>query len=81
MPEAVTHSGAKALVDGALHAALHRGADGAPPLIQQLYLQAVLPLADDCSGRGPFLDFGTPVSCQAVFPASVKNGTDAAGEA
>ena len=42
-PEAVAHLCAEALVDGALHAALHWGAEGLPPLVQQFNFQAVFP--------------------------------------
>ena len=78
MPEAVAHFGAKTFVDGTFHAAFHRSAEGLPPLVQQFHFQTVFPLADECSGGGPFLNSGTPVGCQTVFLAAVKNGADAA---
>ena len=81
MPEAIAYLRAKALVDGPRHAALRRGPEDLPPLVQKFYFQAVLPLAD-YRGRGrPSFDSGAPISCQAVFPAAVKDGADTAGEA
>ena len=80
MPETVAHLRTEALVDGALHAALHRGAKGLPPFAQQLRLQTVPPLTDYRAGGGPRLDSDAPVGCQTVFPASIKDRTDTAGE-
>lgn len=81
VPEAVAHLRAEALVDGALHAALHRGTKGLPPFVQQLRLQAVLPLTDYRAVGGPRLDFDAPVGCQTVFPTSIKDRANTAGEA
>ena len=81
VPETVAHLRAETLVDGALHAALHRGPEGLPPFAQQLRLQAVLPLTDHRAGGGPRLDFDAPVGGQPVFPASIKKAADTAGEA
>ena len=81
MPEAIAHLRAEALVDGALHAALHRSPERLPPFVQQLRLQAVLPLTNHRTGGGPRLDSDAPVGCQTVFPASIKDRADAAGEA
>ena len=81
VPEAVAHLRAEALVNGALHAALHRSLEGLPPFAQQLRPQAVLSLSDNRTGRGPRLDSDAPVGCQTVFSASAKNRADAAGEA
>ena len=67
-------------MDGALHAALHRSPEGLPPLVQQFYFQAVLPLADHRTGGRPLFNFGAPVGCQAVFPATVQNRADTASE-
>ena len=56
VPEAVTNLRTEALVDSALHAALHRSAERLPPLVQQFDFQAVLPLTDYRAGGGPSLD-------------------------
>ena len=71
VPEAIAHLCAEALVDGALHTALHQSSEGLPPLVQQFYFQALLPLTDHRAGGRPRLDFDAPVGCQAVFPATV----------
>ena len=62
-PEAVAHLCAEALVDGALHAALYRSTEGLPPLVQQFYFQAVLPLTDHRTGGRPLFNFGASVGC------------------
>lgn len=80
MPEAIAYLRAEALVDGPRHAALCRGPEGLPPLVQKLCFQTVLPLADYRGRGGPSLDSGAPVGGQAVFPAAVKDGADTAGE-
>ena len=71
MPEAVLHLSGEALVDGALHAALHRSAERLPPLSQQLRLQAIPPLADHRAGGGARLNSGAPVGGQPVLPSAV----------
>ena len=81
MPEAITHLRAEAFMNGPRHAALHRGPEGLPPFVQKLRFQAVLSLADHRSRGGPSLDSGAAISCQAVFPAAVKDGADTAGKA
>ena len=81
VPEAVTNLCAETLVDGALHAALYWSPEGLPPLVQQFYLQAILSLTDHRASGGPRLDFDAPIGGQAVFPATVQNGADAASEA
>ena len=58
-------------MDGALHAAFRRGAEGLSLGGQRLGLQAVPPLPDSRSGRGPRLDPGAPVGGQAVLPTLV----------
>lgn len=50
-------------------------------VIEKDGVQTVLSLADHRGRGGPRLDSGAPVSCQAVFPAAVKDGADTAGEA
>lgn len=80
IPKAVSHFCAETLVDGALHAALHRGAKGLPPLVQQFDFQAILPLADYRTGGGSRLDSDSSVGGQTVFPASIKNGADTASK-
>ena len=80
VPEAIAHLRAEALMDGALHAALYWSPEGLPPFAQQLRLQAVLPLTDHRAGGGPRLYFDAPVGGQTVFPATVQNGADTAGE-
>ena len=70
-PEAVTNLRTEAFVDGAFHAALHRSLERLPPFVQQLRLQAVLPLTDHRTEGRPLVNFGSPVGCQAVFPAMV----------
>ena len=81
VPETVAHLRAKALVDGALHATLHRGTERLPPFAQQLRLQVVLPLTDHRAGGGPRFNSDAPVGCQPVFLTAGKNRTDTAGEA
>ena len=81
VPEAVAYLRAKTLVDGALHAALHRSAERLPPLVQQFDFQAVLPMTDYRAGGGPSLDLDAQVGGQPVFPDSIKNGANTAGEA
>lgn len=81
VPEAVAYLCAEALVDGALHAALHWSPERLPPFAQQFRLQAVPPLTDYRAGGGPRLDSDAPVGCQTVFPASIKDRADTAGEA
>lgn len=71
VPEAVTNLRTEALVDSALHAALHRSLERLPPFVQQFCLQAIPPLTDHRASGGPRLDFDAPVGCQAVFPATV----------
>lgn len=71
MPEGIARWRAEAFVDGALHAALRRGAERLRPRLQQLHLEAVFALPDGGPGGRPFLDPGTPVRGQAVFPALV----------
>ena len=81
MPEAIAHLRAEALVDGALHAALHRSPERLPPFTQQFRLQAVPPLTDHRAGGGPRLDLDSSVGGQPVFPPAIQNGADTAGEA
>ena len=81
VPEAVAHFRAETLVDGALHAALHRSTEGLPMFAQQRYLQAVFSLANHCAGGGPRLDFDATIGCQTVLPTTMEDGTDASGEA
>ena len=81
MPEAVAHLRTEAFVDGALHAALYWSPEGLPLLVQQFDFQVVLPLTDHRTGGRPLVNFGAPVGCQAVFPATVQNRADTAGEA
>lgn len=80
VPEAVAYLCAETLVDGALHAALHWSPERLPPFVQQFHFQAVLPLTDHRAAGGPRLDFDAPVGCQTVFPASIKDRADTAGE-
>ena len=63
VPEAVTNLSTEALVDSALHAALYRSTEGLPPLVQQFYFQAVLPLTDHRTGGRPLFNFGASVGC------------------
>ena len=81
MPKAVADLRTEALVDSALHAAICWGAERLSALVQHLYFQTVLPLADHRAGEGPRLDFGAPVGSQTVFPAAGKDRADTAGEA
>ena len=67
MPEAVAHLRAEALMNGALHAALHWGSKGLPPFIHQLRLQTVLSLADYRTGGGPRFNPDAPVGCHRRY--------------
>ena len=80
MPEAVAYLRAETLVDGVLHTALHWDPERLPLFVQRFYLQAVLPLTDYRAGGGPRLDSDAPVGCWTVFPASIKDRADTAGE-
>ena len=68
-------------MNGAVHTALHRCMEGLVLGLQQFRCQTVLPLADGQAGAVPFPDFGPPVGSQAVLPALVEDGADAAGKA